>query len=352
MKKKIYLVGGAVRDKILNIKNSDKDYVAVGYKESDFKDLKKVGKSFPVFLMDNGDELALARIDSKISTGYNGFEIYTKNVTLEEDLARRDLTINAIAYDEENDIYIDPYNGQKDIKNKILKHTTQAFCEDPLRVLRIARFRAKLGKDWSIDNQTKKIISNMKNELVYLQQDRVYKEIEKVLKLENSYIFFETLIDLNILHILFQTIYKLRDDINKLKLIKKQSILLKLVVIYHNKEDNNIIDINLPKKLKNNMIFIIDNYKNLNLLNNLTPNEIILFFKKFRKNRILLEEMITFCKKVKKLNINQNKIINIFQEISTFSPSKWIDLKSTKPSIKDIKKYIYQENIKIVEKYY
>lgn len=350
MEKKIYLVGGAVRDKLLNIKNSDKDYVAVGYNESDFQDLKKVGKSFPVFLMDNGDELALARIDNKISSGYNGFEVCTKNVTLEEDLARRDLTINAIAYDEKNNIYIDPFNGKDDIKNKILRHTTKAFCEDPLRVLRIARFKAKLGKDWSIDNETKKIIFNMKNELVYLQKERVYKEIEKVLKLENSHIFFEILIDINILDILFPTIYKLRKSIDKLKVIKKESILLKLIVVYHNIKKDEIIDVDIPKKLKNNMLFIIDNYKKLNSLTNLTDDEIIIFFKKFRKNKIILKEMITFCK-LKELNINEDNLINLFNEISNFSPSKWMNSQNIKPSIQEIKEYIYKENINIVRKY-
>jgi len=351
VEKKVYLVGGAVRDKLLNIKITDKDYVAVGYKESDFQHLKKVGKNFPVFLMEDGNELALARVDNKTSLGYNGFEVSTKNVTIKEDLARRDLTINSIAYDEKNNLYIDPYNGKSDIKNKILRHTTNAFVEDPLRVLRVARFRAKLGKDWNIDKDTKFLIKNMKNELKYLQEDRIYKEIKKVLELKSSYLFFQTLFELDVLNIIFPTIYKYKENIKILKLIANSSDLVKLAVIYENIEiDKDIIDIKIPTKLKNNMLFIINNYEKLDNLNILKIDDIIDFFKSLKKNIILLKEMIYFCK-LKNIKIDENKILTIFKEISNYSPFKWINSQKEKPSNDDIKNHIYKENKDIIKRY-
>ncbi|MDE5592149.1 MAG: polynucleotide adenylyltransferase, partial [Helicobacter sp.] len=105
--KKIYLVGGAVRDKLLNLPVKDKDYVAIGYMPEDFSHLRQVGKNFPVFLLDNHAQIALARREKKISKGYNGFACETRNVTLIEDLKRRDLTINSMAFDEENGVIID-----------------------------------------------------------------------------------------------------------------------------------------------------------------------------------------------------------------------------------------------------
>lgn len=105
--KKIYLVGGAVRDMIMGVDVKDRDYVAVGFKEEEFSHLKRVGKDFPVFLTDEGSELALARIERKTGVGYCGFETDTQGVSLEEDLKRRDLTVNSIAYDEDNKEYID-----------------------------------------------------------------------------------------------------------------------------------------------------------------------------------------------------------------------------------------------------
>jgi len=142
---KIYLVGGAVRDKILGIPVSDKDYLVVGSSPKEMVKLgfKPIGKDFPVFLHPKTkEEYALARTERKVGKGYHGFKFYTSpDVTLEEDLRRRDITINAIAEDEDGNIY-DPFNGVNDIKNKIIRHVSDAFIEDPLRVLRVARFTA------------------------------------------------------------------------------------------------------------------------------------------------------------------------------------------------------------------
>ena len=143
-----YLVGGAVRDKLLDIPIKDRDWVVVGATPEEMLDkgFKPVGKDFPVFLHpETKEEYALARTERKSGKGYKGFTFHTSpDVTLEDDLQRRDLTINAIAEDEHG-VLIDPYGGAADLKEKMLRHVSPAFVEDPLRVLRIARFAASLG---------------------------------------------------------------------------------------------------------------------------------------------------------------------------------------------------------------
>ena len=141
-----YLVGGAVRDELLGFAVKDKDYVVVGStpEEMAAAGFKPVGKDFPVFLHpDTHDEYALARTERKTAKGYKGFVVHAApDVTLEEDLARRDLTINAIAKDADGRL-IDPFNGRADIQSKTLRHTSDAFAEDPVRILRAARFSAR-----------------------------------------------------------------------------------------------------------------------------------------------------------------------------------------------------------------
>ena len=180
---KVYLVGGAVRDKLLGIPVKEKDWVVVGSTPQEMRDkgYKQVGKDFPVFINPKtGEEYALARTERKSGHGYTGFEFDTNpNVTLEEDLARRDLTINAIAQDEDGTL-IDPFNGQEDIKNKKLRHVSDAFSEDPLRVLRVARFKANL-KNFEITKETlqkiEKVITS--NEMKYLTGERIWLELIK-----------------------------------------------------------------------------------------------------------------------------------------------------------------------------
>ena len=142
----IYLVGGAVRDEVLGLPIKEKDWCVVGSSVTELTSMgyKSVGKSFPVFLHPKTkEEYALARTEKKTQPGYHGFKFNTsKNITLAEDLKRRDLTINAMAKDEHGSI-IDPYDGLSDIKNKTLRHVSNAFNEDPVRVLRTAKFSAR-----------------------------------------------------------------------------------------------------------------------------------------------------------------------------------------------------------------
>ena len=142
----VYLVGGAVRDQLLGHPYHEKDYVVVGATPEQLlaQGFQPVGKDFPVFLHpETKDEYALARTERKSGQGYHGFEFYTDTtVTLEQDLIRRDLTINAIAMDDEGTLY-DPYGGQRDLELRVLRHVSNAFVEDPLRVLRVVRFAAR-----------------------------------------------------------------------------------------------------------------------------------------------------------------------------------------------------------------
>ncbi|EON7637262.1 hypothetical protein ABV23_RS02050 [Escherichia coli] len=196
---KKYLVGGYVRARLIGERAKDKDYVIVGATESDIKYLesigyKQVGKDFPVYLSPEGNEHALARTERKTGTGYGGFEVDTKGVTLEQDLFRRDLTINAIAYDPVLQIHIDPYGGKADIKNKVLRHVSEHFKEDPLRVLRLARFATRYS-DFSIHETTEALAIDMvaSGELNHLVPDRVYVEFEKALSEEKPAKFLKTL---------------------------------------------------------------------------------------------------------------------------------------------------------------
>lgn len=211
--KKFYLVGGAPRDYLLGLQPKDYDFVVVGASPDDFKEWQCVGKDFPVFLEPTrGWEVALGRIERKVGAGYTGFESDWKGVTLEEDLARRDLTINSIAIEvdwEETVLqgkpvtigtWIDPFSGIEDIKNKILRPTTTAFKEDPIRLLRAARFMARYGDTWSISGELLKMMDDIyySGEMRFLVAERVFLEMQKALTEKYPSLFFKTLFRYNI----------------------------------------------------------------------------------------------------------------------------------------------------------
>ena len=179
-----YLVGGAVRDTLLNRPIKDKDYLVVGASVEQMKKLgyQQVGKDFPVFLHPvTKAEYALARTERKQGQGYTGFSCYfAPDVTIEEDLLRRDLTVNAMAMDANGEI-IDPYNGQKDLNDRILRHVSDAFVEDPLRVLRVARFAARYHKyGFIIAEETQLLMQEISasGELKALTSERVWQEMQ------------------------------------------------------------------------------------------------------------------------------------------------------------------------------
>ena len=215
----IYLVGGAIRDRLLGFSPPyENDWVVVNGtpKDLDNRGYKKVGKSFPVYINPHtGDEYALARKENKTGTGYHGFDFDANpSITLEEDLARRDLTINAIAEDE-NGLLIDPYKGQEDLDNRKLRHVSLAFKEDPLRVLRIARFKAKLHNlGFTITEETYSLITQIveSGELLALVPERIWLETEKTLKHSRFDQYFKTLIRINALDQIYPDLAGLQKD--------------------------------------------------------------------------------------------------------------------------------------------
>ncbi len=195
----VYLVGGAVRDELLYLPVKDRDWVVVGatIQQMIKQGFKPVGKDFPVFLHPKThEEYALARTERKQGRGYKGFKVVASpEVTLEEDLLRRDLTINAIAKDNEGNLY-DPYNGQQDLKNKLLRAVSEAFSEDPLRVLRTARFAARFAHlGFSVEAKTLAKMQQLSNsgELGFLTAERVWIEVEKALATQTPSVFFKVL---------------------------------------------------------------------------------------------------------------------------------------------------------------
>ena len=196
---KIYRVGGAVRDKLLNYPCYENDWVVVGSSPEEMIKLgyQPVGNDFPVFIKtETGEEYALARTERKSGVGYQGFTFHTApNISLEDDLIRRDLTINAMAEDADGNI-IDPYGGQKDLHRKILRHVSDAFIEDPLRVLRVARFAARyyhLG--FTIAPETEALMKSIvkRGELADLVAERVWKETDRALCEQSPDLFIQTL---------------------------------------------------------------------------------------------------------------------------------------------------------------
>jgi len=206
---KIYLVGGAVRDKLLGLPVKERDWVVVGATVNDMlkAGFKQVGKEFPVFLHPKtGEEYALARMERKVKPGYKGFTFDTSpEVTLEDDLIRRDLTINAMAETPEGQL-IDPYHGKQDLENKILRHVSSAFAEDPVRILRLGRFLARFAHlGFHVAKETIQLMRDMvaAGEVDALVAERVWKELERALSEKHPEKFFEVLAECGALPKLF-----------------------------------------------------------------------------------------------------------------------------------------------------
>ncbi|KTD79344.1 multifunctional CCA addition/repair protein [Legionella waltersii] len=212
---KVYLVGGAVRDQLLGFPMQEKDWVVVGATPEELinRNFRQVGRDFPVFLHpETKEEYALARTERKVASGYYGFSCdYSKSVTLEEDLARRDLTINAMAMDESG-LLIDPYGGKKDLAAKVLRHVSPSFVEDPVRVLRVARFACRyhhLG--FTVANETRILMYEMvkRGELAFLVAERVWQEWQRSLTEANPEQFILTLRSCDALRIVLPEINRL-----------------------------------------------------------------------------------------------------------------------------------------------
>lgn len=203
----IFTVGGWVRDSLMGLTPKDKDYVVVGATPEEMieQGYVQVGADFPVFLHpETKEEYALARKERKVAAGYHGFETeFDISVTLKEDLSRRDLTINSMAIDDEGNI-IDPFNGYADLSAGILRHVSPAFAEDPLRVLRVARFAARYP-DFKIAKRTMDLMKEIvqKGELEHLSKERIVAEFEKSFSADDSIMFLSVLNQCGAMKIIF-----------------------------------------------------------------------------------------------------------------------------------------------------
>ncbi len=207
----LYLVGGAIRDEIIGKEIYDKDYCITGISKEKFLELfpkaKILGKSFEVFEIAHM-QFALARKETKQGKGHKEFRIETgEKITIEQDLERRDITINAIAKDVLTGEIIDPFNGRNDIKNKTIRKVSDAFKEDPLRVYRVARIAAQT--EFEVEKETLKQMENLKEELITLSKERIFIELRKALETKKPSIFFNVLRSANVLEVHFKEIYDL-----------------------------------------------------------------------------------------------------------------------------------------------
>lgn len=246
VKYKKYLVGGAVRNELLNLPVQERDIVVVGATSEIMlsEGYKQVGKDFPVFLHPiSHEEHALARTERKSGKGHTGFICYsTPEVTIEEDLSRRDLTINAIAKNEEGKL-IDPYNGCQDISNRLLRHISNSFSEDPLRVLRVARFAAYFAHlNFRIALETMKLMKKMKKELLLISPERIWNETKKALLTKSPQIYFKVLRDCGALKLLFPEI----EDLFKVSFLNNE-------YEYINTGDYTLIMLSMAAKLSDNI---------------------------------------------------------------------------------------------------
>ncbi len=208
----VYLVGGAVRDRLLGLPVRERDWVVVGAEPSELErqGYTPVGKEFPVFLHPKThEEYALARLERKVAPGYRGFVTqFSPDVKLEDDLRRRDLTINALAQQDDGTV-IDPFGGQRDLEARVLRHVSEAFAEDPVRVLRVARFAARFAPlGFTVASETLELMRKMvaSGEINALVPERVWKETERALGEARPEVFFETLRACGALAVIFPEI--------------------------------------------------------------------------------------------------------------------------------------------------
>ncbi|WP_159747563.1 multifunctional CCA tRNA nucleotidyl transferase/2'3'-cyclic phosphodiesterase/2'nucleotidase/phosphatase [Coxiella endosymbiont of Amblyomma sculptum] len=254
---RIYLVGGAIRDELLGIPIQERDWVVVGSTPEEMiaRGFKPVGKEFPVFLHPQTyEEYALARTEYKTTKGYRGFRFHTDpNVTLEEDLKRRDLTINAMAKTSEGKI-IDPYGGQKDIKNKILRHVSPAFREDPVRILRLARLSAKFP-EFSIHPKTLDLMKDITHsgEVHTLVSERVWQELVCALSSKSPVRFFTVLQNCGALSVLFGALHLNSKGMNALSQIvsRTSSPIIRFSVLLSNLPSEVIQQMTLKYRIPN-----------------------------------------------------------------------------------------------------
>lgn len=285
---KIYLVGGSVRDRLLNLPVVDHDWVIVGATPEELisSGYQQVGKDFPVFLHPvTKEEYALARTERKTGKGYTGFICdFGKEITLEQDLIRRDLTINAIAMDDMGNI-VDPYHGVNDLHHKILRHVSPAFREDPLRILRVARFAARyyhLG--FIIAKETLSLMKQMvlADEVSYLTPERVWKETEKALSTQNPQIYFQVLEECGALSYLFPSLKLSSEIVAALKksVLLTKELIVRFAVLCGEFQTKTAVEslcnkIKAPNHFSKAAIMVQQNHKNVDQITSFSAQQII-----------------------------------------------------------------------------
>lgn len=362
----VYLVGGAVRDYVLAREVTEHDYVVVGATPEQMLELgfSQVGADFPVFLHPRThDEYALARTERKSGNGYLGFNVHADAaVTLEEDLARRDLTINAMAI-EVNGLFdcgfkqgkfdvrdiIDPYGGLADINQKKLRHVSIAFTEDPVRVLRLARFASRYAPlGFTVDESTTKLTSQMKatGELSHLVAERVWSETSKALTQAWSDIYFDTLYQLNVLDVIMPKLYQASNDnpsqwqlmLSSLRMAGEQQAdnVMKFALVatcfkshqQHNNPTTEYLEfcqgLKVPKNTERLGLFILEHFDKLKNFDHLTADPLfeLLRLSGSLKDTSLLEQAL--------------KVIHLYQQVKQTALLTTIKTQLTQISAKDV----------------
>ena len=354
---KIYLVGGAIRDKLLGRVPKEKDWVVVDSSSSELLNLgyKQVGKQFPVFLHpETSEEYALARLEKKTDTGHKGFIFEThKGVTLEQDLLRRDISINAIAEDS-NGKLIDPYNGIEDIENRVIRHVSIAFAEDPLRIYRVARFYATLSEyDFKIHESTYELMREIVNsgEMEQLSKERLWMEFSKAFNTKNPWMFFEVLINTSAAKKYYPEI--IDNDLikKKIKYFSNSDIEKDIFLSLIGFSVNFLEIFGFPKKTVN-LYFIFNEFITRFISLELNEENILDFtnsldaFRRPDRLKIFLKQAVYFFEFHK---MQDNKKFSIFLELIKVIEDKidYGDLKNK--SVEDIKKNVENINLNIIK---
>lgn len=398
---KNYVVGGFVRNVLLGIRPNDTDYVVVGSNIDEMiaAGFTSIGKDFPVFLHpETNDEYALARSEKSTGPGYNDFEVITKEVTLEQDLMRRDLSINSMAMREDGSI-IDPFNGQEDVEKRVLRHTSGAFKDDPLRVLRLCRFRATLPGTWTIDHSTKVMCYEMRHLLGFLTPERIWKEVEKVVAANVLPTFMETLYELNVLGEVFPWAEKMvmcREGskhhreanvfVHTMMMLRTgiHSKRVQLAILFHDiakpicyktygsgagHDDEELVDSLLPHwiptKLRKQVLFLTKNHTRIYKTSQMKPSKIAKLICEYKRDEQLLHDQLALataddegrlCDPGIKKIIEFAPVIDSFLEISTYSPEDWIYETTMshekEPSGEAIKQHIHKYNTGVVKRHF
>jgi tRNA nucleotidyltransferase/poly(A) polymerase len=331
---KVFQVGGSVRDELLGVEPKDRDWVVINSspEEMEEKGFKPIGKDFPVFLHpETNEEYALARTERKSGVGYKGFKFYfDSSVTLEEDLKRRDFTINAIAKDHKGRI-IDPFGGREHLKNKTFKHASPAFEEDPLRVLRFARFKSyKQLNDFDLHEETKVLFDKIvaSTELKDLSPERVWMETKKALENNFSDKFFKTLIKYHLTDPWFKNLKSVscNGDLPELKWADMQRI--------------NCFQLSASLPIPNSYIKVIDSLKLvINFIESSNKSEKLRLLEKMNVRRNY--EILMHCKQYESLNEHQDYLEKIFKSVMAIDFSVLANL--SKSEVSNQKQLLYYE---------